>query len=184
MEYIPISPVPNISTLGILIRQGKSSRNAHLGSPERICQNSLDWPFAWHITISLEQETLNFQEFPAFPSRGLWDEVNMLGSGDQYPALPQGCVVAFWSEGLEAVVGIAVFGAHPGVSRRCDLQSLRFRVAIWASKVWARTKINITYTSFCAGWCPAQTETLNGTQVMLVGSLKGGHHKGWYVQPL
>ena len=39
-------PVPNISTWAILMRQGKSSQNAHLGSPERISQDSLDRPLS------------------------------------------------------------------------------------------------------------------------------------------
>ena len=42
-----VSTMPNMSTLAILIRQGKSSQNGLSGSPERISRNSLDWPFSW-----------------------------------------------------------------------------------------------------------------------------------------
>ena len=55
-------PVPNISTLAILIHQGKSSQNSHLGSPNRISRNSLDRRFSLH-SYNLHYKALNFLEF-------------------------------------------------------------------------------------------------------------------------
>ena len=55
-----ISPVPNISTLAILIRQGKSSKNAHSGIPE--CWIGL----FLGITILFNGKPWISRKFPAF----------------------------------------------------------------------------------------------------------------------
>ena len=79
------SPVPTISTLAVLIRQGKCP----FGIPRMNFREFPGSAFFWH-SYSYIQETLSFQEFSGFPGKGFWgsrltfsggDEVDMLGSG-------------------------------------------------------------------------------------------------------
>ena len=68
------SPVPNISTLAVLIRPGKSSQNARSGSPEWISRNL-------GISILFSRKPWISQNFPAFLWRGFLGFPNRVFGG-------------------------------------------------------------------------------------------------------
>ena len=85
--------VPNISAFAILIRQGKSSQNAHFGIPRISFPEFLDVHFRG-ITVLSNRKPQNFPEFSSVSlEKVFWgpqmaylgeDQVDMLGSCEPY----------------------------------------------------------------------------------------------------